>query len=446
LNLSLTATVTKLRNLAGIENRLSKNVLWTLLGTGLPLLVALATIPPLIAGMGAARFGVLSIAWMVVGYFSLFDFGLGRALTQLIARALGRGDDARIPTLAWAAFVLMTAFGVIGALLVAALSPWLVGTQLEIPEALERETLLSFYLLAASIPIVILTTALRGILEAYERFGWVNLVRVPLGTMTYLGPMLVLPYSNELPALVLVLVGARAVSCAVYLAVCLVLYPDLRRRQRVERPLLEELLGFGGWMTLSNVAAPLLLYLGRFVIALSISAEAVAYFATPYDVVINLLIIPSVLVTVLFPRFAGLFEARDAAVGSLYRTSLAVNAACMLPLVALTYAFAQPALGWWIDEDFAINGYRVAQLLAVGVLVNSFGHLSQALVQAYGRPDLTAKLHVAELALYVPYLWWLVELHGIVGAAWAWLLRVTLSTFVLHIMASRCLARTVGRR
>lgn len=436
----------KPRALAGIESRLSKNALWTLLGTGLPLIVALVTIPPLIEGMGTARFGVLTIAWMVVGYFSLFDFGMGRALTQLIARALGRGDHARIAPLAWSAFSLMIVLGIVGALLVAALSPWLVTSRLEIPADLERETLVSFYLLAASIPIVIATTALRGILEAYERFGWVNLVRVPLGAMTYLGPVLVLPYSNELPAMVLVLVAARVVSCLVYLAVCLALYPDLRRARPIERHLVAELLGFGGWMTLSNIAAPLLLYLGRFVIALLISAEAVAYFATPYDVVINLLIIPGVLVSVLFPRFANLFEARDASVHGLYRSSLLVNGVAMLPLAAITYVLAAPALGWWIDEEFARNGYRVAQLLALGVLINSFGHLSQALVQAYGRPDLTAKLHVAELVAYMPYLWWLVERHGIVGAAWAWVLRVGISTVVLHVMAERCLAGTVARR
>jgi O-antigen/teichoic acid export membrane protein len=438
--------VTTARILPGIGGRLSRNALWSLLGTCLPLLVALVTIPPLIEGLGTARFGVLSIAWMVVGYFSLFDFGLGRALTQLIARAVARGDTAQVPALFWAALALMTALGALGALTVAALSPWLVAEQLEIPVDLERETLHSFYLLAASIPIVIWTTALRGALEAYERFGWINLVRVPLGVMTYLGPVLVLPYSNELPAMVLVLVCIRALSCAVYFAVCLRLYPTLRQRPNIERPLVRALLGFGGWTTVSNIAAPLLLYLGRFVIAILISAEAVAYFSTPYDIVINLLIIPAVLVSVLFPRFASQFEAGDRGVVTLYRSSLLLNGAIMVPLSVATYLLAEPALAWWINPEFAANGHRVAELLALGALLNSFGHLSQAVVQAYGRPDLTAKLHLLELALYVPYLWWLIEQQGIVGAALAWVVRVTLSTAVLGLMAHRCLTGAIQRR
>ena len=71
-------------NLIG-GRRLVRNVFWNLLGTGAPLLVAIVAIPMLIEGMGTARFGVLTLAWMVVGYFSLFDLGLGRALTKLVA-------------------------------------------------------------------------------------------------------------------------------------------------------------------------------------------------------------------------------------------------------------------------------------------------------------------------------------------------------------------------
>jgi O-antigen/teichoic acid export membrane protein len=98
-------------------------------------------------------------------------------------------------------------------------------------------------------------------------------------------------------------------------------------------------------------------------------------------------------------------------------------------------------LALWINPDFAETSYRVAQFLAVGVAINSIGLISQALVQAVGRPDLTAKLHVAELILYIPYLWLLTEWHGINGAAAAWVVRVALSTAALLVLAHVCLAR-----
>ena len=70
---------------------LARNVVWNLLGTVAPLLVAVPAVPRLINGMGTDRFGVLTLAWVVIGYFSLFDFGFGRALTKLVAEKLGAG-------------------------------------------------------------------------------------------------------------------------------------------------------------------------------------------------------------------------------------------------------------------------------------------------------------------------------------------------------------------
>ena len=52
---------------------LTTNVVKNLLGQVLPLLVALISIPMLIKDMGTERFGVLTIAWIVTGYFSIFD-------------------------------------------------------------------------------------------------------------------------------------------------------------------------------------------------------------------------------------------------------------------------------------------------------------------------------------------------------------------------------------
>ncbi|MCI0403070.1 MAG: flippase, partial [Acidobacteria bacterium] len=49
-------------------------------------------IPPIIAGLGAERFGLLALAWAVLGYFNIFDLGLGRATTKFVAESLGRGE------------------------------------------------------------------------------------------------------------------------------------------------------------------------------------------------------------------------------------------------------------------------------------------------------------------------------------------------------------------
>jgi O-antigen/teichoic acid export membrane protein len=90
---------------------LAKNAVWNLIGSATPMVVAVFCIPILIRGLGTERFGVLTLAWAVIGYASLFDLGLGRALTQLVARKLGAGEDREVPALVWTSLLLMWVLG-----------------------------------------------------------------------------------------------------------------------------------------------------------------------------------------------------------------------------------------------------------------------------------------------------------------------------------------------
>ena len=79
------------------------------------------------------------------------------------------------------------------------------------------------------------------------------------------------------------------------------------------------------------------------------------------------------------------------------------------------------------------------QWLTVGVLLNGLAQIPFALVQGRGRPDLTAKLHLAEAPFYLLAVWWLIQHFGIEGAAIAWTLRVAVDTAVLFAMSRRML-------
>lgn len=63
---------------------LARNAVLNLFGMTLPLLVAIVAIPFVARGLGAERFGLLALAWVVLGYFPLFDLGLGRATAKYI--------------------------------------------------------------------------------------------------------------------------------------------------------------------------------------------------------------------------------------------------------------------------------------------------------------------------------------------------------------------------
>jgi O-antigen/teichoic acid export membrane protein len=418
-------------------NLLARNAVWNLVGSAAPMLVAIFCIPILIRGLGTDRFGVLTLTWAVIGYASLFDLGLGRALTQLVASKLGAREEQEVPTLVWTSLLLMALLGLLGAGILIVLSPWLVRSALHVSSALQPETLYSFYLLGLSIPFVIGTAGLRGLLEARQRFGIINALRVPMGIFTFLGPLLVLPFSTKLYLVVAVLVFGRVLAWAVHLMLCMQVVPGLRRHIEWNRAAVGPLLRFGGWMTLSNVVGPVMVTFDRFLIGALVSVTAVAYYATPYELVTKFWLFPGALAGVMFPAFSTSSVENRSRTALLYGRSVKYLLLILFPMVLLVVGLAHDGLRLWLGAEFAQHSTHVLQWLAVGVLINSLAQIPCAALQGVGRPDLTAKLHTIEMPVYLIALWWLTSRYGIEGTAITWTARASVDAMILFIMAKR---------
>ncbi len=339
----------------------------------------------------------------------------------------------------WTSLSLMLVLGLVGALVLSLLCPWLVREVLNIPEGLQPETLGSFYLLAFSLPFVISTGGLRGLLEAQQRFGLINAVRISMGIFTFLGPLLVLPFSQSLFPVVAVLVVGRLIAWLVHLRLCLSVMPTLGHDIALERTAVGQLVRFGSWMTVTNVLSPLMVYLDRFLIGALVSMAAVAYYAAPFEVVTKLWLIPAALVGVLFPAFAACFVQDRSRAAFFFGRGVKYVFLALFPLTLMIVTLAHEGLDLWLGGEFAQNSSRVLQWLAVGVFINSLAQVPFALVQGAGRPDLTARLHLIELPFYLIAIWWLIIGYGIEGAAIAWVARVAVDALFLFGMASRLL-------
>ncbi len=416
---------------------LVRNTAWNFAGLGTPLLAAMVAIPIIIEHLGISRFGVLTLSWMVVGYFSVFDLGLGRALTQRVAQALGADQHSQIPEMVWTALALMCVLGLVGAGLALQLSPWIVADLLTIPDELEADALRSFLLLALSIPVVVISTGLRGVLEAFQLFRLVNLVRMPLGILNYLGPLLVLPYSSNVWPIVAVLVCLRCGSLLTYALLCLKHIPGLKNAIGISREQIRPLLNFGAWMTVSNIVGPLMVYIDRVIIASFVSVAALTFYATPQEMITRIGIIPSAVLGVLFPAFSAVYARDRSAINGYFRRAANYLLILMFPLVLVGVVFAHDILELWIGREFAENSARIMQILLLGMLFNSQARVLNTLIQSEGRADITAKVHLTEFVFYLSTLVLVVPEYGILGAAIVWSSRtlVDLACFALILYA-----------
>lgn len=417
---------------------LAHNTGLNILGQSLPLLVGLVAVPIIIRGLGTDRFGLLALCWVVLGYFGMFDLGLGRATTKSVAELLGRGEIRQLPSLIGTCLLCHAVIGLLGGLILAGLAPLLAKRVLRIPSALIPEARIALWILAAAVPVVVLSAALRGALEAGQRFDLVNWIKTPANILVFLIPALSVPFGLGFRGIVLLIAMARGAAALLFLVYCYKAFPILKGGLCLDKRLIRSLLSFGGWVTVSNIVGPMVTYLDRFLVGSMLSLTAVAYYTAPYELVARIWILPWGLVSTLFPAFSVLSaNGAHAELERIYSRSVKVLLLVVGPILLMIMLLAATILRVWLGNDFAMNSTAVLRILALGVFVVSMANVPFTFLQSLGRPDVPAKFHLFELSLYVGLAWLSIGKLGLVGAALAWCAIMSLDALLLFGAAWR---------
>ena len=425
----------------------AKSAFWNIAGRAGPMVVAVVATPVLVADLGPTRWGLFALALSLIGIFGIFDFGIGRALTKLLAErlALGEVDDAAAMTRT--GLLLLTLPAIAGAAILAALAHLWVDHGLRVSHAEHDEVLHAVYVLCLALPFVILNAALWGVISAFQKFKAANLVNMPILTFYYLGPLLLLRVVDSLVAVMAVLVACRIVMTICYWRICVREMPSLRNA-RADWRHARALGRLGGWMTVSNLAWPLLMYVDRFLVASVLSAAAAGYYSTPSDLLGRFSLVSVAVMNTAFPAMAASFRTDPDHAAMLVRRSILAVAGLLFAPSLVAAAFGHEILTLWVGGDFAAHAAPVMRWLALAVIVGAADSVVSGFVDSIGRPDINAKFSLAELALYVPLLFVLLRLFGIEGAAAAWSLRVGADLVVRAVIAGRLVPplRSVLRR
>lgn len=398
-------------------------------GAIVPVVVALVTVPLYIRSIGLERYGVLSIVWILLGYFGFLDLGMSRAATNALSR-LKRGEPERGEVLA-TSLAMNVGLGLLGAAFLFLAGDALLTRAVTMSPAVRDEALAAMPAVALLLPLAMANGVLLGALELRERFVLANgaaLVQTTLGQMLpVIAALLVAP---TLDVVIPTAVAAR--SLGIMATLVIVLREERPVRLRFSPARLRPLLGYGGWHSISSIVGPLLVSLDQLVIARLLDASAVAHYAVPKTLIVRTQVLAGALSRTLFPRMsrAGATEARDLAERATVTLAFAFGACCAVGIVLM-----RPFLSLWIDPAFAVATGRAGEILLLGAWINGLAFVPFAMLQGQGRPDVTAKLHLLQLVPFVIILVALTTWLGIEGAAWAWTLRVAADAAILYVAA-----------
>jgi O-antigen/teichoic acid export membrane protein len=421
---------------------LKANFAINVLGAIVPLAVALLTVPIYVRHIGDARYGVLSIVWVLLGYFGFLDLGLSRAATNALARLRNAPHEARTRVLV-TTLVLNLGLGLFGSLFLAIFGSYLLQHVLAVPDALKPEIAQAFPWIVGLFPLALVSGVGVGAMESREHFLLANVLQVSGASLGQIVPViLAVTVSPSLAVVIPAAVVARALTVAVIL---LAVYRDEGPLSLAafDRHQAKRLLGYGGWISVSAVMYSILTSLDQFVIGSVLNVAAVAHYAVPMNLVSRSQIFAGALSRTLFPRMSsvGPDEARDLASRALYSLAYGYGAICA-PAIILTPVF----LRYWIGADFASAAAPVAKILFFGAWISGLAFVPYELLQSQRRVEVIGKFHVAEVLPFIAILWGLTSAYGITGTALAWSLRCAADAAFLFWaarMSKRVLLRAI---
>lgn len=412
---------------------LRKNTIWNLAGSGLPLTAAAVFIPYVLRQLGSEAFGVLTLIWALIGYFSLFDLGVGRALTYEMSKLRATNAFAEISPTLKAGLLLTAAAGMLGMLIMLVLAPWLAQNWLKISLPWQSDAQLAFQIAAVGVVATTISSGLRGALEGLERFAESNLSKIFLGFCMFVLPALsVWLHGPSIWIIASYLVGARVI---VMLGIALLLRIHLiGSSAHLATRYIKPLLSYGAWVTVTGVVGPLMIYGDRFFVSATVGAAQLPLYAIPQEGLQKLLLIPAALCGALLPQLAAL---QSSEIKNVYRRNYKRVAFIMLGICALAAAFSYPVLAIWLSPEFSKKALPIALILAIGIWLNAMAQVPYTLLHARGSPKITALFHIFELIFYIIALYYLTAQIGLAGAALAWVLRVLLDLILLHVAANQ---------
>lgn len=382
--------------------------------------VTVVTVPLYIHQIGEARYGVLAIVWLLLGYFGLFDLGLGRATAQAIAANLNEGKEKQ-NDIVWAAVLANIVFGCIGGVILWGVGWWALGGAIPMADQWRHELLNVLPWVAASVPVATVTSIFSGTLTGRSSFLALNVLSV-IGTALFqvIPVCAAYAFGPNLHVVIPAAVLARILSSIPFAFACWH-GASLGWWRSSCLGEIVPLVRFGLWVSGANVIAPLLTNIDRFVIAAIAGAKAVTYYVVPMGLADKLKIVPGGLAGALFPRYAT--AADDEEVRKNTEDMFVLASLLVVPVACIGIAVFPAFLTLWINHPFSLHAALTGQILLVGVWVNSSAQIPFVRLQAMGRPDLAVKYYLIEVVPYIFCLWGGIVLFGVAGAAAAWGLR-----------------------
>lgn len=403
-----------------------KNSILNVAGSLLPAVIAFPAYGYMARELGVFYFGITLLILAVVGYASIFDIGIGKSVVRYIS--LNENNSAYIHERTLGTSLLFVSMmGLIVCIALYFSSEFIAETIFKTEPDKLNVVIEATRIASFCVPIYLVFIILQSYFEGTEQFGVFNIIRSLVGSLTFIFPCVFLYFYHDLRFLVLGLLVARLVSL---LAIFFLILNYVKIREfKFDFIILKDLFSFGGWLTITNIISPLMVYMDKILVSKVVGAHDAAFYAAPSELVNKMSVVPVAITRALFPRLSALQgrEDYDYVKKQAYIYMLVIS----IPVAILGCILAPLGIELWLGERFVDTSAVALQIMLIGFVFNSISLISYTSLQSKGHAYITAKVHLLEVAPYLIGLYFSCAYFGVKGAAVVWTVRMVVDMFLM---------------
>jgi O-antigen/teichoic acid export membrane protein len=382
--------------------------------------LAIVTTPYIVRELGPDLYGLYILVAAILGYFSFLDLGLGAALTKYVAQYDAVHDRAAVTRILRTACAAYVVLGGVGALILAAVTPWLVEHVFSIPPSDQQTARAGFYLAALGFLVNLPSQTFGIVPTALQRFDYVVGRTIFFGSLAILATVAVLAMGYGLREVFIVNLLITLATAVSFYVVARRLLPWVRFSPRVYKSELRTLLTFGVLKASQRLAVQIVIQLDRVVVGAVFPISALAYYAVPLSLSQRILRVGWNVGIAIFPAASALAGASDdRRLKDLYLRSMKLTALLSCSTSAIMFFYAHQIMRYWIGAGFENHSSRILMILAIANLFFGFTTAPGLILEANNRIRISTLFAWISAAANIVLLAALVPIIGLEGAAWA---------------------------
>ena len=393
--------------------KIAKNSFFNIAGYVIPGILSIPILGYMARELGIEEFGLFTIILALVGYASIFDVGITRSVIREIA--IFKNNEEEVLKIISTSALLVLILGVAAGVLIIVFSS-IISELMKVSSYAVENFQYSLMLLSLSIPLFLLTQIWCSLLEGREEFLKLNIFKTISSTLVVLLPAIGLMLDSSLLSAVMGLLISRVISILLVLWFC----KEYIVKLKFYKDTFKRLINFGGWSAVSNIISPIMSYFDRFILANKVGSNVVGFYTGPSEAISRIGIFPSAIARTIFPMLSD----KEADNKQIKKTSYLLVFLSIVPFGIIAAYFAENILDLWLGSQFALKSTLIFQVLVLGLIFNSIAQVPFTSIQAQGGSKVTAILHLFEVIPYVLLLLYLIQYYGLLGAAWAWTIRM----------------------